>query len=244
MNIARSIIINSDDFGLTRAINYAIVDSFKSNSISSTSLMVNTESTQHAISLMKDFEIKDVGVHISITSGKPVSNPSSIPSLVTDDGSFHTSKWWETNRADEDDVIREFNAQIERFVELTGLNPLHINHHHVIDYYGMYPQLALSMYKYQIPMRLTRDDSAYVYEFTERIMVHLKVGEYDFLNDISSEHIELPCHVGFISKDLVAMSSYVEQRIEDYAVVCDPNFKKAYTDAGFKLISWSEIKMK
>ncbi len=48
------LIINADDFGMTKSINYGIIDAFKDGTISSTSMMMNMPGVDHAISLMKE----------------------------------------------------------------------------------------------------------------------------------------------------------------------------------------------
>ena len=45
----KKVIVNADDFGLTKEISDVIVNIFLLGNISSTSLMVNTPGTNHAI---------------------------------------------------------------------------------------------------------------------------------------------------------------------------------------------------
>lgn len=47
------LITNGDDFGITRAANYGIIDCFKYGILRSTSMMVNMNAAEHAAELMK-----------------------------------------------------------------------------------------------------------------------------------------------------------------------------------------------
>lgn len=235
-------IINADDLGLTRSINYAIIDSFKNKAISSASLMVNTMATNHAVELMHLYSVTDIGVHINVTFGKPLSNLEDIPSLVDQSGYFHGNKWWEKNSANEAELILEFETQITRFKELTGFFPKHINHHHIIDFYTSYPKLAKKMFDYDVPMRLEENYDLYSFEYIKSLKIVLKENQYEFLNEIHSEIVELPCHVGYIDLDLLKSSSLTDQRMKDYAILNDPIFIKRYKELGFRLVSWSSVK--
>ena len=94
-----------------------------------------------------------VGIHVNITLGKPVSAPCDVPSLINEHGYFHQSDWWFQNRAQEDELIREFDNQIQLFEKLTGQKPNHINYHHRYDFYQYYPALVKHLFeKYQLPM--------------------------------------------------------------------------------------------
>ena len=45
----RRIIINADDFGLSRSVNQAIIDVYKKGNLTSTTLLVNMPGTEDAI---------------------------------------------------------------------------------------------------------------------------------------------------------------------------------------------------
>ena len=74
----KKLIINADDFGLTKEISDEIINIFLLGNISSTSLMVNTPGTNHAIELAKRYPKLGVGLHLNLTEGKAMSGISSI----------------------------------------------------------------------------------------------------------------------------------------------------------------------
>lgn len=51
------LIINADDFGRTRGINYGIVEAIKNGVLSSTTIMMNMPYAEHAINLAKKKEL-------------------------------------------------------------------------------------------------------------------------------------------------------------------------------------------
>ena len=77
----KKLIVNADDFGLTKEISEEILNIFLLGNISSASLMVNTPGTNHAIGLAKRYPKLGVGLHFNLTEGKAMSGISSITNL-------------------------------------------------------------------------------------------------------------------------------------------------------------------
>lgn len=98
------------------------------------------------------------------------------------------------------------------------------------------------MFKYQIPLRLHADYEDYAFAAVDSLQVWLEAGNYQYLDKAAASYVELPCHIGYIDKDLVDSSSLVKQRIMDFAVVNSREFKAYYEKLGFALSSWSDIK--
>ncbi|AMC93474.1 hypothetical protein AOC36_05615 [Erysipelothrix larvae] len=237
----KKMIINSDDFGLTEGINEAILSSFQNNSISSCSLMVNVDKTQHAVSLMNQFGLNEVGVHINVTLGTPISPIEKIPSLVDENGIFHSSKWWLNHTVNEHELITEFVAQIEQFKHLTKMDPVHINYHHMIDFYGIYPMLYEKILSYNKPMRCECFKQNYPFKPVKSLKNYLEIDHYDFLSMLTDDIIELPCHIGYVDEALEALTSLTDQRVVDYEVVNSSAFKEAYHQAGYDLGKWDDV---
>lgn len=242
--MSKRIIINADDFGLTSGINYGIIDAYLHHSISSISMMVNTPQTLQAVKLMKKYQLDCVGIHVNVTLGNPVSNPQNVPSLVDENGNFHQSQWWFENDVNEDELIKEFDNQIQLFKDLTGQVPNHINYHHRYDFYQHYPKLAQHLFStYQLPMRLERDEEGYPYEYA--INQSYFLAPQDSLKDyLTGDLIEMPCHVGFVDKQIMEISSLNLQRMEDHAKVNSEEFKQIYQQAGYQLVGWNQVNRK
>jgi len=238
----KRLIINADDFGLTSSVNYGILHAYLHHSISSISLMVNVFETSEAVEIMKKYQIDCVGIHVNLTLGRPVSPVQDIPSLVDEQGCFHKSDWLFQNRVNEDELILEFDNQIAYFQQLTGQKPKHINYHHRYDFYKNYPRLAKHLFeKYQLPMRLERDEKGYLYEYAVNQTFFLN--SQDNIQDyLVGDLIELPCHVGFVDQRLLQISSLNMQRTKDSEIVNSKDFKELYQSLGYQLVGFEDVK--
>lgn len=240
----KKLLIVSDDFGLTSGINYGILHAYLHHSISSTDLIVNATQTLEAIELIKKYQMDCIGIHINITLGKPVSNVQDIPSLVDQQGQFHSSKWWMDNpKVNVAELILEFDNQIALFEQLVGKKPVHISYHHRYDFYQHYPLLAQHLFKkYAIPIRLERDEDGYPYEYAYNSSFF--INQSSLHDELIYDVVELPCHVGFVDKEIMKISGLNIQRMEDSDLVNSQEFKTEYQNLGYHLVGWDQIMKK
>ena len=125
----KKLIVNADDFGITKCISDKIIDTFKIGNLSSTSLMVNTPASEYAINLAKNNPELGLGLHFNLTEGRALSGASSI----TDPNGIFFNKMrlnlLETLRIiDLKDIQNELNMQFE-YITDAGLSPSHIDSH-------------------------------------------------------------------------------------------------------------------
>ncbi|MEG0276419.1 MAG: ChbG/HpnK family deacetylase, partial [Coprobacillus sp.] len=66
------IINNADDFGYSNAINYGIIDCYLNGMLTSTTLMPAMPGFDHAVALAKQNPGLGIGVHLTLTCGRPV----------------------------------------------------------------------------------------------------------------------------------------------------------------------------
>ena len=127
--MTKKLIINADDFGLTRAISDKIIDTFKIGNLSSTSLLVNTPASEYAIKLAKNNPQLGVGLHFNLTEGRALTGVSSITDLH---GLFFNKmriNCLKTLRLiDLQDIKNELEMQFEYIIN-AGLSPSHIDSH-------------------------------------------------------------------------------------------------------------------
>jgi hopanoid biosynthesis associated protein HpnK len=131
--MTRRVIINADDFGLSPGVNRGIVSGFREGVLSSTTMLVNLEFFDDAVRLARENPDLPLGVHLSLLWGRPVSDPSTVPSLVEGDGRFPRSlttlaSRYFLGRLARDQVRAEFRNQIRTFLE-AGLTPTHLDTH-------------------------------------------------------------------------------------------------------------------
>ena len=129
----RRLIVNADDFGFNREITDGIVESHRNGIVTSTTLMINMPAAEYAVEKAKQLPELSVGLHVNLTAGQPLSDPSEIPSLVTDDGTFHDQQTFfrraNACKFDSAQLELEMRRQFQRIQDL-GLTPTHADSHH------------------------------------------------------------------------------------------------------------------
>jgi hopanoid biosynthesis associated protein HpnK len=78
----RRLIINADDFGLTRGVNRAIVEGYELGIVSSATLMANGEAFDEAVSMSKARPGLGVGCHVTLVGGAPQLDASQVRTLL------------------------------------------------------------------------------------------------------------------------------------------------------------------
>jgi predicted glycoside hydrolase/deacetylase ChbG (UPF0249 family) len=160
------VIINSDDYGMNPSINDAIISAFYSNLISSTTCLVNYPEgliDGHIKLVENNIKMSSVGIHLNLTTGKPLTESISKNSLFCENGFFH-SRVRDTpllilDKKSRIDVIIEIEAQIQRFIEVMGCKPSHIDgHHHIHTEFAIFRIIVGLAKKFDIScMRKTRN---------------------------------------------------------------------------------------
>ena len=127
-----SLIINADDFGLTRGVNQAVVDLAKRGVLSSTTVMVNQPYAEEALGLL-ELPNFSVGLHCNLTEGAPISKAKSIPSLVDESGMFFPQREFRKRLSKKlislDEIVSELSAQFDRLSSILNGNVSHLDSH-------------------------------------------------------------------------------------------------------------------
>ena len=133
----RKLIINADDLGFNQEITDGIFESHRNGVVTSTTLMVNMPAAEYAVQRIDEYPNLSVGVHLNLTTGRPLSNPEDIPSIVDSDGLFldHHVFMSKANRfqCNAADIERELAAQFDKCDSL-GIKPTHADSHHHSTY--------------------------------------------------------------------------------------------------------------
>jgi predicted glycoside hydrolase/deacetylase ChbG (UPF0249 family) len=140
--MSKRLIINADDFGLSRGITDGIILTHEKGILTSTSLMVNQPATEYAISRAEDAQDLGIGIHLNLTQGRPVLPRDRVRTLIDEEGNFFTcgtlAKKLLRLQVSAYEIEAEFRAQI-RLMKSYGLMPTHADSHHRIH---MYPSAA------------------------------------------------------------------------------------------------------
>jgi hopanoid biosynthesis associated protein HpnK len=127
------LIINGDDFGLSPAVNHAIVQAHTRGVLTSASLMVNEAAAAEAVALAQAHPSLAVGLHLALVLGRATLPHHDIPHITDAQGRFTNSSplagiHYFFSPAARREVRREMRAQFERFAA-TGLPFSHVDGH-------------------------------------------------------------------------------------------------------------------
>lgn len=131
----RKLIINADDFGMSREVNEGTKKGIHQGIITSVSIMVNMPYFEDAITFLKKYPQVSVGLHFNITEGKPILIPNYVGTLLREDDSFYfwTALAWHMfiNRVSLKEIDEELKAQYAKLKQ-TKVKITHIDSHHHI----------------------------------------------------------------------------------------------------------------
>lgn len=129
----KQLIVNGDDFGLTRGVNEGIARAFKSGILTSTTIMANGSAFEEALVLARSNPALGVGCHLALIGGHPVAPPRDVASLIESDGTLPASltrlmTGLARGRVQDEHIERELRAQVHR-VASAGIIPSHLDSH-------------------------------------------------------------------------------------------------------------------
>lgn len=84
----QQLIVTADDYGMCDIVDKAIDAGIENGFITTTNVMLNMESLENARTLRNRYNNISVGIHWNVTTGHPILDPATIPSLVQTNGMF------------------------------------------------------------------------------------------------------------------------------------------------------------
>jgi len=129
----RRLIVNADDFGLSAAVNTAVIRAHRDGILTTASLMVNEPGFDEAVRLAKENPKLGVGLHLTLLFGHSALSPEKIPGLVNSHGEFignsvQVGMKYFFKRSLREQLRAEIHAQFAKF-HATGLKLDHVNGH-------------------------------------------------------------------------------------------------------------------
>lgn len=141
------IIINADDFGISRGVNDAIHQLVDHGMLNSTSVMTNMPYYEDIKQLQNRL---GVGIHFNLTTGIPVVKPKLIPSLVRSNGEFIDLKLlmqkMKRGTLVPYEVECELDAQVRRLLVM-GIRPDHVDSHESLIKYLFFRKIIMRIAK-------------------------------------------------------------------------------------------------
>lgn len=255
------LLLNADDFGYTPAVSYGIIHAHQQGVLVSTTLMVNMGSSSIlAAKLAHENPGLFVGLHVNLVTGKPISDPQSIASLVDNHGNLALKKLLEAGKEPVyEDVVREVYAQKEYFKELMGYETKHLEAHAVFhpfvqkaiaqvgletkihfvdrDFKFENGHLITTSGAHQLPYILPSPTKKAYYKENVSLAFWLE----DQGNILNQEVTEMKTHPGFIDQTLMDSSSYVQERIHELAILCSDDLKQWLHTHHVQMISYEDL---
>ena len=247
----RLLIVNADDFGLSKGQNYGIIEACRNGIVTSTTALVNGQAIDHAVQLSRDEPSLAIGMHFVLTMGKPLT---AMPGL-TRDGVL--GKWiWQLAEEDAlplEEITQELASQYLRFIELFGRKPTHLDsHHHVHMIPAIFPLVAEFAQRKGVAVRVDREvrglpdvavtstegfsSAFYGDEIDEALF--LKV-----LDDSAAKgerSLEVMAHPAFVDQ-IVRKSAYCWPRLAELEVLTSASLKYAIAERGYRLGTFRDL---
>ncbi|GAC1492709.1 MAG: chitin disaccharide deacetylase [Candidatus Limnocylindrales bacterium] len=251
----KRLIVNADDLGRATGINAGIARAHRDGIVTATTFMVGAPASLAAGLLARELPGLDVGVHLALTYGRPVTGPSRIPSLVDPGGAFPTRSeaFLGTGRAVPEEALIEYRAQFERARDLLGRAPSHLDSHHWLhDEPAL--EWAITELAGEVDVPVRQHSAAQRDRFRAAGLRTTDVFRRDFQH---GGHIgvprlmallgantvgvtELMCHPGDPDAELAATSAYAADRTVELATLCDPAVVAAVRDLGITLATFAD----
>jgi len=219
------LIVNGDDFGVSRGINGGIIAAHRRGILTSTSLIVNAPWSEEAAWLSRAVPALSVGLHVHIVS---------------------EGREGATGPIDDDSYRAELCRQFFRFQELVGRPPTHLDsHHNGHRNPRLLPHFLALARQYGLPLR-EHSPARYFSKFygqwggethLEQIGVESLVRIFE--TEVQEGVTELSCHPGYVDPDFP--SGYSAERETELRTLCDPIVRQALAVQQIQLVSFRDL---
>lgn len=246
--MAKYLIINGDDFGMSDDINQGILEAHAFGTLSSASLLVNMSGYENALQLAREVPTLGIGLHFNLTEGQSISSAEMIPTLVNKDGTFsrRSDQWID------EEIEFELSNQYTKMLS-TGFTPTHLDsHHHIhIENPSVYYVMKRFAHRRDIPLRLnprvkdTLDhprstdflilDTYSTSDGVSRLMSHL-VG-------LREGTTEIMTHPGYPMESLLITPADHDSRGWEFHNLMDPRIKQVIYEQEIQLIHFEHLAM-
>ncbi len=238
-----NIIINVDDFGLSRAFNHGIVDGYKAGVISSTTLLVTSLAVDHAVELAKENPGLGVGLHLALTSFKSITEHEEIS-----ENGYLLNQLIVREKAEEinqEAIYQELKAQLELFIAKMGKKPTHLDMHHHMHHYQNIKEVVIKLAnEYHLLLRNEETEAGKSVVNIDFYDPQISFEQYqksinELLGYDKNINRELCVHAGYIDQLLMDVSGYNLARIKELSVLLSPECREFTAEKQIKLVPFS-----
>jgi predicted glycoside hydrolase/deacetylase ChbG (UPF0249 family) len=233
MPTERYLIVNADDFGQSPGVNHGIIESHEHGIVTSASLMVRWPAAAQAAAYGRDHPEFSLGLHVDIAE------------WTCRDGSW-SPRYQVVSADDPAAITRETTAQLEKFRELMGQDPTHVDsHQHIHREEPAHSVIASIADALGVPLRHFSSRVQYCGSFYGQTPKGLPCPEalsveslIQILRVLPPGITELACHPA-LDADLDSM--YASERPKEVETLGDPRVKEAIDKEGIRLCSFRDV---
>ncbi len=230
----RVLIVNADDFGLSRGVNAGVVKAHEQGVVTSASLMVRGHGAREAASYARTAPSLAVGLHVDL--GEWV---------------FVDGEWRERYRLVADDdragARAEARAQLELFRGLTGSDPTHIDSHQHVHVGSPAAHALVEIgEELRVPVRHITLGIRYIGDFygqagTGTLNPDAITAEnlITLIRRLGPGTTEMGCHP---AAEIDFESAYGDERVAEMEALCSPEVQQVIADEAIELRSFRELR--
>lgn len=247
------LIFNADDFGLSKATNLGILETFRNGPVRSTTMMANMEGFDHAVSLSRENPGLGIGVHLTLTAGNALGG---VYKTITDENGAFLKQiaFLDKEKAGEIDaaeVEAEYEQQIQKVLN-AGIKLTHFDgHHHTQLLPSTLPVTLKLAKKYGVKLRLYNKE-ALTGDFAEIVTTGAFTDAFygegvtpeslkELISSCKEDSLEIMCHPAFVDYPLSLASSYLVKRTYEAHILTSRDFMDFITSGGYEPVSFAGI---
>lgn len=254
------LLIQSDDYGITPAVADGIIYGITHGVIKNTGLFSNMPWAKECVEKIRPY-LDDIalGIDLNASTGSSLLGYDKVPNLCHEDGSFLTSR--ENREADKtavnndhvnyEQVFAEFDAQVQKFIELVGKKPDYIHAHAYETATTERARVAIAD-KYDRPYTVAVGEKlcggygrmgwyqigSPEKQLTEDLKNFIITDQSHFLE---KEYGHLVTHCGYADAILFELSSFNLCRVKDLEALTSEEVKQWVKDNNVELITFKDL---
>lgn len=218
------LIVNGDDFGASSGINCGIIEAHRRGVLTSTSLLVDLPWSENAATLSRTAPRLSVGLHVDL------SNQKSKTAMAAKEADY---------------CLAELHRQFDRFLELIGQPPTHLDSHHnvhrdpqLLPHFREFAQQHDLLLREQSPIRYFAKFYGQWAGESHPEQIGVAGLQRMLISEIHDGITELSCHPGLVDESF--SSGYAVERQIELRTLCDPAIPRLLTEQSIQLINYRE----